>query len=98
MLFSRFVKPGGRNDSIFFPVVIIKFKRMGPVQARPRPPSPLSKKVYLVSLVRPVFLVKKIQFVFLIICLCDEIDGIDETDEKDKYWRATLLRLSHHIT
>jgi hypothetical protein len=25
------------NGSIFFPVVIIKFERMGPVQARPRP-------------------------------------------------------------
>jgi hypothetical protein len=36
--------------------------------------------VCLVYLVRPVFLVKKIQFVFFI-CLCDEIDEIDEKDE-----------------
>jgi hypothetical protein len=79
-------------------MVIIKFERMGPVQARSRPSSPPGKKVYLVFLVRPVFLVKKIHFVFLFICLYDEIDGIDETDEKDEYCCATLLRLSLHIT
>jgi hypothetical protein len=39
--------------------------------------------VCLVYLVRPVFLVNKIQFVFLFICLCVEIDGIDKKDEID---------------
>jgi len=36
-----------------------------------------------VYLVRPVFPVKKIKFVFLFICLCDEIGRIDERDERD---------------
>jgi len=66
------------------------------------PPSVLAsapgKKVSLVSLVRPVFLVKKNHFVFLFICLGDEIDGIDETDQKNEYCRAACLRLSFQIT
>jgi hypothetical protein len=39
--------------------------------------------VCLVYLVCPVFLVKKIHFVFLFMCLSDKIDGIDERDEID---------------
>jgi hypothetical protein len=38
-----------------------------------------------VCLVRPVFLVKKIQFVFPLTYLCDEKDGIDERDEIDLF-------------
>jgi hypothetical protein len=48
--------------------------------------------VCLVYLVRPVFLVKKIQFVFLFIYLCDEIDLINGSEDgRGRAWTETVL-------